>query len=81
MQAGLAREVHEAPEERAAEMLAGMRIAPALAAKRLIWDGARMAALTARLEAETRAFRALIGRPETREGMARFLGEGARTDA
>jgi 2-(1,2-epoxy-1,2-dihydrophenyl)acetyl-CoA isomerase len=81
VQAGLAREVHEAPEERAAEMLAGMRIAPALAAKRLIWDGARMAALTARLEAETRAFRALIGRPETREGMARFLGEGARTDA
>ena len=81
VQAGLAREVQDAPEDRAAEMLAGMRIAPALAAKRLIWDGARVAALTARLEAETRAFRALIGRPETREGMARFLGEGARADA
>ena len=79
--AGAAHEVQDAPEDRAAEKLAGMRIAPALAAKRLIWDGARLAALTARLEAETRAFRTLIGRPETREGMARFLGEGARTDA
>lgn len=72
---GLAREVHEHPETRAAQVLADLNPAPGLAVKRLIRDRARREALAARLEAETQAFRALIGQPETRAGMARFLGK------
>ncbi|MFP7572019.1 enoyl-CoA hydratase/isomerase family protein [Marivita sp. S2033] len=72
---GLAREVHASPEERAADILSGMNVASALAIKRLVWDDDRVHALRRRLSAETDAFRALIGQPATRAGMARFLGK------
>jgi 2-(1,2-epoxy-1,2-dihydrophenyl)acetyl-CoA isomerase len=73
----LASEVHPEPEERAAGLLSALNIDSALAAKRLLWDDPRQRALHARLDAETAAFRALIGQPATRAGMARFLGKTA----
>lgn len=73
--AGLAREVHETPEQRAAEILAGLDTGSALAVKRLIWDADRVHRLQSRLAAETEAFRALVARPETRARMAGFLGK------
>ncbi len=72
---GLAREIHATPERRAAEILANLDTGSALAVKRLIWDTERVNTLKRRLAAETRAFRARIGQPDTRAGMARFLGK------
>ncbi|WP_018699506.1 enoyl-CoA hydratase/isomerase family protein [Amorphus coralli] len=42
------------------------------ATRRLVWDEARLAGVAKRLEAEERAFRALVGRPETIERMRTF---------
>ncbi len=43
------------------------------AARRLVWDAARRAAVAARLEAEREAFRALVGRLEVAERMKAFV--------
>lgn len=71
--AGLANDISDAPEDRALELFGAMSVEAALAAKALIWDKPRCAAVAARLDAETRAFRALIGQPATRARMAAFL--------
>ncbi|MCR8724705.1 enoyl-CoA hydratase/isomerase family protein [Frigidibacter sp. ROC022] len=60
--------------------LAASRIDSILAAKRLIWDQARLARVGARLDAEAAAFEGLIEQPGTAAGMADFLA-GARADA
>ncbi len=44
-----------------------------LAAKRLVWDAARLARVDARLDAELASFKRHIGTPGTRAGMRRFL--------
>ncbi|WP_349371550.1 enoyl-CoA hydratase/isomerase family protein [Salinarimonas sp.] len=51
------------------------------AARRLVWDDARRAALALRLEAERQAFLALVVRPETRAGMEAFLARRGRPAA
>ena len=79
---GLAAEVEPNPEARAYELLAGTNVDAALAVKVLLWDGARCAAVRQRLDAETNAFKQRISLPETRIGMARFLGRAvANQDA
>ena len=45
-----------------------------LSTRRLIWDEARVGRIEAGLAAEKREFLRLIGKPETRAGMQRFLG-------
>lgn len=76
---GLADRVVPAPDLDAAarDMLADLAAAAdpgaLIAAKRLVWDDARLAALKARLAAEQAAFLDRIALPSTRAGMARFL--------
>ncbi len=50
-----------------------------LAAKRLVWDEARLAAVDARLAAELVSFKRQIAAPETAAAMGRFLDQLART--
>ncbi|SFP97885.1 enoyl-CoA hydratase/isomerase family protein [Tranquillimonas alkanivorans] len=81
---GLAHEIAEEPENHALALcarLAAHDAAAMIAAKQLIWDAARRAALKARLDAEARAFRERIARPETLAGMERFLGGLAKGGA
>ncbi|WP_170464585.1 enoyl-CoA hydratase/isomerase family protein [Ruegeria arenilitoris] len=73
---GLVQAVDPDPETRAAKLLAEIDTGTALATKSLFWDDKRRAAVKTRLEAETEAFRALIGRPETLTKMQEFLQHG-----
>lgn len=78
---GLVTEVVEAGrlDARIAEWLErlGAQVPGGLAAaKRRLLPAARRAAYAEGLEAERRAFLAEIARPEVRQGMARFLGQG-----
>lgn len=77
---GLAVEVSDSPETRAAALLAQSDIATALASKALIWDSARRASVAARLAVEAEHFSRLIGRAETRARMESFLNFGASAD-
>lgn len=70
---GLVQAVDADPETRAAALLAGVDAGSALAAKAMIWNGPRLAGVRAGLDAETAAFRSLIGRQETLSRMAEFL--------
>ena len=70
---GLAQAIDEDPEARALALLQGVEAGTALAAKSMIWNGARLAAVRAGLDAETAAFRKLIGRQETLSRMTEFL--------
>ncbi|MEW2912656.1 enoyl-CoA hydratase/isomerase family protein [Leisingera sp. JC11] len=72
-QLGLVQAVDADPEARAAALLADVDGGAALAAKSVIWNGARLTAVRAGLDAETAAFRELIGRQETLSRMAGFL--------
>lgn len=71
--AGLATAVSINPEALAAELATNGEIDTRLVTKSLIWDGARLALVNARLEAETAAFLDRIIQPETALGMTRFL--------
>jgi 2-(1,2-epoxy-1,2-dihydrophenyl)acetyl-CoA isomerase len=73
MQLGLVQSVDEAPEERALALLEHVEIGSALATKSLIWTPERRARVRAALDAETKAFRTLIGRPEVLARMTQFL--------
>ncbi|WP_170424118.1 enoyl-CoA hydratase/isomerase family protein [Ruegeria arenilitoris] len=73
---GLVQAVDPDPETRAAKLLAEIDTGTALATKSLFWDDKRRAVVKTRLEAETEAFRALIGRPETLTKMQEFLQHG-----
>ena len=73
---GLVQVIDPEPETRAAKLLAEIDTGTALAAKSLFWDDKRRAVVKTRLEAETEAFRALIGRPETLTKMQEFLQHG-----
>lgn len=73
MQLGLVQSVDEAPEERALALLDHVEIGSALATKSLIWTNERRARVRAALDAETKAFRTLIGRPEVLARMTQFL--------
>ncbi len=70
---GLGAAVDPEPEVALEAMLEQGSIQMRMAAKRLIWDDARRAALEERLGAETAAFEERIDAPETKEGMKRFL--------
>jgi 2-(1,2-epoxy-1,2-dihydrophenyl)acetyl-CoA isomerase len=74
---GLAEEAAEDDPAGAAQVLLARLDAHVpgamIAAKRLVWDGERLAALERRLAAEQAAFAARIGSAEAREGMRRFL--------
>ena len=50
-----------------------------VAAKRLVWDETRLAAVDARLAAELASFKRQIAAPETAAGVGRFLEQLART--
>lgn len=69
----LAHSVHGNPEARALSLLTQTETGAALAAKRLIWDRARLDVMRARLDAETEAFEDLITRPATAARMQNFL--------
>lgn len=73
MRLGLVQAVDDDPEARARALLAGVEAGTALSAKQLIWNGTRRAGLRAGLDAETAAFRKLIGRQETLSRMKQFL--------
>lgn len=75
---GLAMAVDADPEARALALLSEMNIEAAKATKRLIWDEARLHRVQMRLHAETDAFRARIGQPDTVAGMAGFLERAGR---
>lgn len=69
----LADTCSSAPEDTVTQQCDQGRIEARLAAKALIWDAPRKAALRARLDRETDAFLDRIDKPETLEGMAAFL--------
>lgn len=73
----LAAAADSTPEDRAAALLAASDPASRRAARALVWDADRIAAVRRRLDAETAAFLDLIGRPETRDRMAAFLNRAA----
>jgi 2-(1,2-epoxy-1,2-dihydrophenyl)acetyl-CoA isomerase len=73
MRLGLVQAIDDEPETRALALLAGVEAGTALAAKQVIWNGTRRASLRAGLDAETAAFRELIGRQETLSRMKQFL--------
>ncbi len=70
---GLIQAVDPNPETRAAMLLSEIDTGTALATKSLFWDDKRRATIKTRLEAESEAFRALIGRPETLTKIQDFL--------
>lgn len=70
---GLVQDVDPTPELRALTLLNALDTNTACASKALWWDEARRAQAKDRLEAETRAFSALIDRPETQAKMHAFL--------
>ncbi|WP_084299581.1 enoyl-CoA hydratase/isomerase family protein [Leisingera caerulea] len=70
---GLVQAVDADPETRALALLAGIDAGSALAAKSIIWNSPRLTAVRAGLDAETAAFRKLIGRQETLLRMTDFL--------
>ncbi|WP_299934876.1 enoyl-CoA hydratase/isomerase family protein [uncultured Pelagimonas sp.] len=70
---GLANAVSQEPEQELQKLLQGGNSETFRAAKRLIWDTARLALLERRLAAETGAFLERIDASDTREGMAKFL--------
>lgn len=70
---GLVQAVDADPEARAAELLGSIDTGSALAAKSLVWNSERLARVRAGLDAETAAFRTLIGRQGTLSRMAKFL--------
>lgn len=75
----VAVEEHPADAARETIELLDAHVPGALAAaKRLVWDAPRLAALERRLAAEQDAFAARIGSAEAREGMRRFLAELAK---
>jgi len=78
---GLATAISDTPEKMAVRLAGDGEIGARLAAKALIWDEARRAQITARLEAETAAFLERIAQPDTALGMSRFLNHlGATAD-
>jgi len=70
---GLVQAIDADPEARALALLQGVETGTALETKQMIWNGARLAAVRAGLDAETAAFRKLIGRQETLSRMTEFL--------
>ncbi|MBY6068522.1 enoyl-CoA hydratase/isomerase family protein [Leisingera aquaemixtae] len=69
----LVQAVDADPETRALALLGGIETESALAAKSMIWNDARLDGVRAGLDAETAAFRKLIGRQETLSRMTEFL--------
>lgn len=70
---GLVQVIDHNPEARALSMLTDLDANTACATKALFWDTARCALVKQRLDAETAAFCALIGRSETKTRMRQFL--------
>jgi 2-(1,2-epoxy-1,2-dihydrophenyl)acetyl-CoA isomerase len=70
---GLVQAVDQNPEMRAMALLTDIDIGTAISTKSLFWRDAGRAHVKTRLDAETEAFRALIGRPETLTKMQDFL--------
>ncbi len=70
---GLVQAVDDVPEKCARDLLNTVETGTALASKSIIWNDKRRAVLKAGLDAETEAFRTLIGRPETFDRMRDFL--------
>lgn len=81
LEAGLIDGIADDPEAAALDRLGRLEMDAAADAKALIWDQERVALVARRLENETAAFRARIGRTETLARMERFLGvEASQVD-
>ncbi|NDW53884.1 enoyl-CoA hydratase/isomerase family protein [Aliiroseovarius sp. PrR006] len=72
-QLGLVHAVDADPEARALALLDEVETGFALATKSMLWNDTRRSAVRAALDAETSAFRTLIGRQEVLSRMTQFL--------